>query len=70
MGGVTEREPSSGTRLKRTHPRQRGVWEGWVIARMFGGGEEELLLPLHADLVLGMEKSSRTISLQIPEGLL
>ncbi len=30
----------------------------------------ERLLPLHPDLVLGMDPSSRTITLQIPEGLL
>ena len=30
----------------------------------------ERLIPLHPDLVLGMDQSSRTITLQIPEGLL
>lgn len=30
----------------------------------------ERLIPLHADLVLGMDSGSRTVTLQVPEGLL
>ncbi|MBO4341231.1 MAG: hypothetical protein J5835_07375 [Bacteroidales bacterium] len=33
-------------------------------------GKGEVLLPLHEDLILGLDKSSRTVTLQIPEGLL
>ena len=37
VGRVTVLEAGSEWRLKSTHPRQRGVWEGSVSAREFGG---------------------------------
>ena len=43
---------------------------GQDLLRILSPEKKEILVPLHSDLITGIDKKKRTISMNLPEGLI